>query len=833
MRFYSSFRFWLFLWCLTTGRATYAQPVRLNELLASNQTIIADENGDFDDWVEIYNPGPEVINLSGYFMSDNVGNPQKWQIPTGDSTATSVPAGGFILFWFDDEPAEGPTHLPFKLNAAGEDLLISAPDGALIDWLSFGQQLTDVSLARLTDGTGDWASCASPTPGLSNSFSTGAPLADAPLASTVSGRYEQPFSLYFSSSTPGGQIRYTLDGSTPDENDSLFTQPIDIQENTVIRARVFAPGYSPGGVTTRAYLFVPPHSFPVVSLVFNPPDFFDSLGGIYNHPLTLAETEVPVHATWIETDGSIGFTADLGVELFGSGSLTLPQKSLLLKARPAFGAQEIEYQLFPEFTEDKYNSLILRNSGQDWGVTMFRDAFVGSLGRDRSDLAPILDNLDLTFQAFRPVVVYLNGQYWGIHNVREQHNKSFIEQHFGADGDEIDFIEFYGTALEGDSLEWQSFWQWVNDNHFYSDLKFNELAQKNDISNFTDYCIFQIAADNVDWPGKNWRRFRSQEAGARWHWLPYDFDLSYGLMQTDFSWNTGFAGQNAFARALDSTSGHWASADWQTLILRRSLENQPYRHYFLNRTADLLNTVFEKERMLSRIDSFETTYLPEIEQHFERWYQSPGWIPYWQNNIQIMRHFAHWRADYCFEHVLETFPEAASIAPVSLAVHPPEAGSLQFSTLQFEAAQLPWQGRYFEGIPIPVRAKAKPGWTFSGWSAPELGISDSVSLLLQGNLELTAYFTQDSIPSGTDAATAFSFHIAPNPAHHTVLITSTLPMQHIFIYNAQGIKLQESIFTAGGVTSTLIPLYHLPAGLYWLEAVLDTEEKIIRRLVKN
>ncbi len=617
----------------------HAQAIRLNELLASNQTIIADESGDFDDWVEIYNPGTDSVNLAGYFISDDAGNPQKWQIPADYPLATTILPGGFLLFWFDDEPEEGPTHLPFKLNAAGEDVLISAPDSTLLDLTSFGQQVTDVSLARLPDGTGNWIISAGPTPGASNSAATSDPLTDTPVASVTSGRYEQPFQLNFTSSTPGGEIRFTLDGTVPDESDSLFAQPIDIQTTTVIRARVFAPEYSPGGTSTQDYLFVPQHSFPIVSLVFDPGDFFDTLSGIYLNPLTLAEIEVPIHTTWIEPDDSIGFTADLGAELFGSGSLTLPQKSLLLKAKTAFGAQEIEYRIFPDLSQDKYKSLVLRNSGQDWCVTMFRDAFVGSLGRDITDVKPILNDLPLTFQASRPAVVYLNGQYWGIHNVREQHNKRFIGQHFDVDEDDVDFIEFYGTALEGDSLEWQSFWQWLSDNHFYSDLKFNELAQKNNIPNFTDYCIFQIATDNVDWPGKNWRRFRPQGTEGRWQWLPYDFDLSFGLMRTDFSWNTGFAGQNAFARAIDSTFSHWASADWQTLVLRRSLENQHYRQFFLNRTADLLNTIFEKKRMLARIDSFEMQYLPEIEQHFERWFFSPGWLSFWKDNVQVMREF--------------------------------------------------------------------------------------------------------------------------------------------------------------------------------------------------
>ena len=823
--------YWLIPACILTCSSLSAQSIRLNEFVASNHTGHTDAEGDPDDWIELYNPDTAAVDLAGYFISDNVNQPYKWQIPVGSPAGTIVEPGVFFLLWADDEPEEGATHLPFKLDAAGEHLLISSPDSILLDWLSFGQQTTDVSLARQPDGMGEWIISPTPTPGVSNSFSTGMPLTDVPLASVSSGRFAQTFTVHFSSTTPGAEIRLTFDGAMPDETDSLFTQDIEVQQTTIVRARAFAQNYLPGRTATYSYLFIPEHTFPVISLVMDPVDFFDTLTGIYAQAIELTDIEVPVHATWLETDGSIGFEADLAAETFGNGSLTLPQKSLLLKAKSAFGAQEIEYQLFPELPQEEYKSLVLRNGGQDWCVTMFRDECIGSLGRDIKDVEPIVGALPLAFQSFRPSVVYLNGQYWGIHNVREQQNKSFISRHFDLDTSEIDYIEFYGTALEGDSVEWQTFWQWVSDGSFENDLKFNELAQKNDMANFTDYCIFQIVADNVDWPGKNWRRFKSRGLDARWQWLPYDFDLSFGLMNTDFSWNTGFAGQNAFARAIDSLASFWATADWQTVILRRALENQSYRHYFLNRTADLLNTIFEKNRVLSRIDSFQNMYWPEIDRHFERWFFSPGWVPYWEDNVKKMSNFAAMRPDSCFDHVMETFPEAEGVATVILGVEPPGAGSLHLSTLQFDSTHLPWQGRYFEGVPVPIKATAKPGWTFSGWSRSDWGNSDSISLLLNGDLELTAYFIQDSLPVDTDSAVLF-FRLTPNPASRVMQIESHQPIRQVVFYDVLGVRRREISFEIQGVTSAPLPLDDLPAGVYWAEAVFATGKKGVKRFVK-
>lgn len=811
-----------------------AQTLRLNELLAANQTVLADPAGDFDDWVEVFNSGPAAVQLAGFFLSDNPALPAKWQIPATNLVQTQIQPGGYLLLWMDDQEYQGPTHAGFKLDAAGENLLLTAPDGStVLDALAFGPQTADVSLGRWPDGTGDWTLFSEPTPGAPNDSSPAPLLTDAPLASVVGGFFSQPFTLGFSTATPSGQIRLTFDGSLPDETDSLFTQPLDVQQTSVVRARAFAPGYAPGRTTTNTYFFNTHHTFPIVSLVFEPADFYDSLSGIYINPLTLAEAERPVHAEWFEPDGTRGFGLDLAAELSGTGSLTLPQKSLLLKAKSGFGANEIEYAVFPDLPYDRYRRLILRNSGQDWCVTQFRDAAVGSLARDAADLAPVLDRTHLIFQGLRPAVVYFNGEYRGIHNVREQLGADFLERHFDLNEDEVDLIDFAGEALTGDSVAWFEFWNWLNGNHFQNDLLFHELAAKTDLANFTDYCIFQIAADNVDWPTKNWRRFRPRTPDGRWVWLPFDFDLSFGLLTLpDQQWNTGFAGQNAFARAVDSTSAVWPNPDWSTLPLRRALENAGYRVFFLNRTADLLNTVFRPERVLERLDFFENRYQPEIEQHYAYWFQSPGWLSYWQDNVQKMKDFAVYRAGFCFTHAVETFDDTDGLAEISLAVDPPGSGSLRFSTLRFDAAHLPWTGTYFQNIPIPVRAEAAPGWHFAGWSLPGLGTADSAVLVLDDDLALTAWFAQDSTTDTTVAGQSF-FQLSPNPAPESVRLTGQKAVRRIVLYNLLGQKARQWVWPVAADADVSLDLRGLPPGGYAVAVEFEDGKTAWQRLIKR
>jgi len=143
--------------------ASTAGALVINEVMASNDAACADAFGEFDDWVELYNPGDADLELTGYTVTDDTAMPAKLTLPAG----VVVPARGYKLLWCDDQ-VQGVDHLPFKLDAAGEQFAIYAPDGALIDSVAFGMATADTSFARLPDGAGEFASCAHPTCGAAN-----------------------------------------------------------------------------------------------------------------------------------------------------------------------------------------------------------------------------------------------------------------------------------------------------------------------------------------------------------------------------------------------------------------------------------------------------------------------------------------------------------------------------------------------------------------------------------------------------------------------------------------------------------------------------------------
>jgi hypothetical protein len=143
----------------------------LNEVMPDNETVIADEEGEHDDWFEIYNPNSEPVDLAGWYISDNSSNLKQYQFPDNDATATTIPARGFVILWADEQPGQGPLHLNFRLSSTGESLFLSGDGIDIIDQVSYGDDLqpeTDQSIGRIDDGVVPWQILSVPSPGTTN-----------------------------------------------------------------------------------------------------------------------------------------------------------------------------------------------------------------------------------------------------------------------------------------------------------------------------------------------------------------------------------------------------------------------------------------------------------------------------------------------------------------------------------------------------------------------------------------------------------------------------------------------------------------------------------------
>lgn len=170
----------LFLFSLFSFSFCHAQ-IFINEFMADNDSAYADEYGEFNDWIELYNAGATSVDVGGYFITDDLTVPTKYQIPSGNDS-TMIAAGGYLLLWADEDLEQGVLHIDIKLGKGGEEIGLFAADTSLIDTITFGQQITDESYERATDGGSPWQFTTQPTPNASNSTAgIGDPIAIFPL----------------------------------------------------------------------------------------------------------------------------------------------------------------------------------------------------------------------------------------------------------------------------------------------------------------------------------------------------------------------------------------------------------------------------------------------------------------------------------------------------------------------------------------------------------------------------------------------------------------------------------------------------------------------------
>lgn len=235
-----------------------AQSVVINEFMAANSAAYADPQGDYDDWIELYNAGVTAVNVGGMYITDDLTSPTKHRIPTGFPAQTTIPAGGRLILWADNEPLDGPLHVTFKLNAdPGEAIGLFAADGVTpINTITFGVQTPNVSFGRFPDGsTVEWRFYSPPSPGGPN---TGGYLGrvTAPKFSVNHGIYSAPFIVTISTDTPSAQIYYTLDSSEPTPSSTPYTGPILIAGTKVVRARAYRTNWIPSDIAARTYIFL-------------------------------------------------------------------------------------------------------------------------------------------------------------------------------------------------------------------------------------------------------------------------------------------------------------------------------------------------------------------------------------------------------------------------------------------------------------------------------------------------------------------------------------------------------------------------------------------------
>jgi hypothetical protein len=713
-------------------------PPRLNEIVTANITGLPDEyevdlsncpvqdceqwyedlgpsvfDGEYPDWIEIHNPGDEPVNLEGYGLSDDPARPFKWTFPS----VIVEPAGHLVVFASGKNKVETYIHTNFELNRSGEILVLSSPTGETCDFVLTSDVPIDMSMGRRAGAPSEWVWFDRPTPGVLNSGDPFPGFSGVVTATEPAGFYPGPIQVILQSTSPGAEVRFTQDGSKPDLNSELYAGPVQISATTVLRARGFLQGRMATPVATHTYLIGESPTFPVVSLSTDPEHLWDPDLGIYTAGRNARESqrianywqpwERPVHVEFFEPNGTRGFALDAALRIFGWGSRIQPQKSLAIMLRNRYGAAEVNYPLFPDLPLRRFSSLVLRAGGSDAisSGTFFRDPFASGLLADR--------NLDT--QAHRPALVFINGVYFGIQDLREKLNEDYLTGHYDVDPDEVDITSrywrrTYPVVSAGDPASYLELEAFLDTADLSAPETFQRLRQEIDIDSFLDYTAAQVWLANYDWPGNNNEVWRSRAPNSRWRPFLYDLDytLAFALTQNPSSHNT-----LAHATRPDGTA--WPNPSWTTFLIRKLLEVPEIRLRFINRIADLMNHEFLPARTEARLGTLTALYATEMSRHIVRWSGTGDVIPSmsaWSNNIENVRSFLKTRTPHVRSHVREFFNLPADLS-LELKAEPPNAGRIKLNSLLVDS--FPWTGTYLQGAPVAIDALPAPGFRFVGW----------------------------------------------------------------------------------------------------------------------
>lgn len=710
---------------LCYASSSFANGIVINEIMASNDTTLVDNDGDFVDWLELYNASDSTIDITGYGLSDDPGRPFRWSFPP-----VAIPSHSFLLVFASDKDRRDPTnelHTNFKIKASGETVTLTRADSTLADRINAGDLNTDVSYGRLPDGSPDWQLLSRATPGVSNDTSRVHPKASAPQFSIGSGFYAAPLHLRMYAQEPGANIYFTLDGSVPDTLSFRYTGAVEFDTTVVVRARTFLPNAEPSTVVNSSYIINETFHFPVVSLTTDPYNLWDLDYGIYSkgrsasskYPYKGAnfwrEWERPIYIELFEPDGRVVLAEPGGVRIVGHYSVGAPFKSLGLYARQKYGAGKFRYQIFPDKDIYDFEAFILRNSGNDWHRTLFRDALAHHLA----------SKIGLPVQAYRPAIVFLNGVYWGIHNLRERMNEHYIESNYGVDSEQIDLVAWnYGFQVyAGDSLNYVRFRDYVQSHDLSNPEVYKVARNEIHLNNMIDYFACEIFMGNRDWPHNNLHMWRPREYNGRWMWLFKDLDHGFGY-QANYKTNT------LRINALDDD------------FFPHFLENDSFRHAFLNRMAFLMNTLFTPEHVFEQIDQFKSRLHPEIERHLTRWAgvepfdDPPTTVDEWNAYCQELYEFAENRMPYVQQDFIDHFG-LSGVADLNIDTNDPKMGRVYFEDATLPT--LPFSGEFFRDIPIRLLAEPQTGYQFVGWQGLDTE-SDSLTLTLTGDTSITALF---------------------------------------------------------------------------------------------
>lgn len=547
------------------------------------------------------------------------------------------------------------------------------------------------------------------------------------------------------------------------------------------------------------------------------------------------ETELEINFTYL-VNGEEKLNHGAGLRANGNSSRIYPNRSLRLYAKKGYGPKNFEYPFFSGHSGSSFKRLILRNGGQDTEETLMRDGLMHRVSR----------KLNFDIQEYQPVILFINGEYWGIYNLRERYDKKYFERKYGIEEEDLDFIKS-GEVKEGDDTDFKEMLDFLR-NHSLSDpTNYQRITEWIDIDNFIDYYIAQIFAGNVDWPQSNteyWRKRTAFDPSApygqdgRWRVVLKDLDYSVGKR-----WE-GYSYKGKDLERVTTLSSSDTILNEATLIIRSLLENESFSRQFISRFTDILNSSFRSDVFLEELWEIQDVLSPEIEEFILRWNpimeSITPWFPVhsfleWMKRMEEVTEFGKKRQRILYDHLQKRF-KTGKLHEIRLNVSDPGAGYIRINTLDIKNGTVgvtkdepySWAGKYFENIPVTLTVEPFEEFGFRHWADHQGNVIDTARTLtfrLTGDEYLTAHFYEDP-PPNTDIPDDDWLLIYPNPFSERFYIVTEEPDVLFSLYSIDGRLIRRENLRIPKISTD-----HLAPGVYVLhiEAGGKTE---VRKIVK-
>lgn len=756
----------------------------ISEICASNKSSYIDDNGDSPDWIELHNRGNTVLDLTGYYISDNKDYNEKWRFPS-----VSIGPDEFLIVLADGQDKDEELRSSFKLSKLGEEVILYDENKNLLDHLIYPQLKSDITYGRV----GDMLSFLEPSPGEKNTNQDRLNRLSKPMVNLEGGVYLDSQELIFSHSDTNAEIRYKLNNRSKKKEFVYDGTPLQITENTCICYWAENEDDIDSPVSCTSFFIGDEHSLDIISVTGDSIELFSWEEGLFQLGPNAdahwphwganfwSHEEVPVHFEYIK-DGQLVYDSEAALQMHGGREArNNPMRSFRMVANK-FADQRFEYPFYSNKPDlQAVKKLVVRNASGDFNAAHVRDGF----------LADYFAHNDLDFEllGYEPVVCYLNGTYYGVMGLREKADEYFINQNKHLALNDFDLLDADTMVILGNAQEYIDLHEFARNNDLSVDANYNKLAEQLDIPSLIDYLTVELGLNNKAWWHQNIRYWKEKDDG-KWRFILFDMDIAMNR----YSW-THYT-EDIIHQKITS----YQDTNLHCNIFVSMMDNENFRRQFANRHQDIFNTVFQVDTFTQALTEAADLIRPEMPRQFAT-YPEHNSLEEWEGYyLANMYEYIQERPAYARQHLTDFFDLGA---PAAISVESNRIDK-EFDLNTLKDILFPFEGYYFEDVPIELTAE--DSGDFSYWSLMRNGeerriYTPSISISIKDGDQLVAVYGEGS---GFDQEVYFS--------DRNLYVHNIGDAESLRLYSMDGRLVWEKTNLLLGRSS--FPIDHLPAACY-------------------